>query len=228
MPGRVGEPARPAYRFSLLLGRAHTHSVVHRLFLLCAACFVWYVWHVMCKPPPKLYRRTPSGEDTSVAATRLKAEGRFAAKKTRQAEYAAGGESDNDAHEMALNDFPPLEESADLDVVASEDADSVIADEVDLSTPDGLRDANWVWSNLGHRGLSRADAPSQAAWSMFEDYNQDQPARMRFREKVLDPLLKQARPSEGFDDDGRLIDLCDLRKAGFLAVEARDLAEVAA
>ena len=172
---------------------------------------------------PKLYRRTPSCEDTSVSATRLKAEGRWDAFKFRWAEYESGGERKQDARHMAVNDFPPLEESAESDGARG---DSVVVDEVDLSTPDELRDSDWVWSNLGHRGLSRRDAPSQAAWSIFEDLTKDLVSRVKFRKEAWDRLSRQSLAVKVHEDDGReLIDLCERTMKGCLATAARDSSE---
>ncbi|MCH8853149.1 MAG: hypothetical protein IID41_10930, partial [Planctomycetes bacterium] len=149
-------------------------------------------------------------------------------KKKRQLEYEAEGETAKDAHIMALNDFPPLGEDEEVIDMGLGTPDGPPFDlpkqaepepaEVDLSTPDALRDADWVYSNLNAKGLSRQDAPSQAAWTMFCDFGKTHSTRIKFYEKVLEPLLKRARVGESYSDDGRVeIALCVRKRAEFAA-----------
>lgn len=195
--------------------------------------------------PPKLYKRSPCGESSGQGATRLKLEGggRFAGKKARQAEYRAEkGISDNDAHEMALNDFPPLEEADSVGAVDSDPrsgnfemlAGAAPSDvsgpvEIDMSTPDIRRDAYWAYNHIGRKDITREQAPSQGAWNMFKHFGANAGTVRDFLEEIAKPMLKGEPKGESYSDDGReLIALCERKRAEFVAEREREEAEEAA
>lgn len=172
-------------------------------------------------PCPKLYLSSRSDESTEEAAIRLRAEGRFDAKKVRQAEYRSEGRTANDACYMALNDFPPL--VGPVDVVDPDESEDLSVPVLNLGSPDIRRDAYWAYNNIGRKGVKAGDAPSQGAWNMLKHFGANAGTIRDFLEEIAKPMLKSEPKGESYSDDGReLIALCERKRAEYKAEAARE------
>lgn len=67
------------------------------------------------------------------------------------------------------------------------------------------QDVRWVMSSLSS-GAREQDAPSTAAWSMYEIASTDEKSKQAFLDKIYSKLINREKPTEGgkaFADDKR-------------------------
>jgi hypothetical protein len=163
-------------------------------------------------------------ESRAALKQRLLHEGRWEAFKTRREELKAQGKTPQEAWEITISEYGPIQ-SGDQAGMAAASNNGSSADHTGGSVGDSgcvpesgiskalpkkkrgsiTKDFEWVYWNIGDPAVTPGDAPSLSAWWMLEKVRSNPTAQLEFIRTLLQRLRpdKNESESERFNDDGR-------------------------